>query len=158
MKIVGRNNRLCHSMNKFPFLNVREAHFQGIGYDRMKHNKTVLVFSRSIHTRPDILKRYNHKVTLVPNSVQLDYKYFAILYSPTGPKSGNMKLAINVDMKINLPLFLLKPVTENFGIDFYKNVLSIAKKFEGSEWEKKAKEHPEFYDFVRRRIKEEFPN
>ena len=123
----------------------------------MGYNKTVLVFSRSIHTRPDILKRYNHKIQLAPNSVQLDYKYFVIEYSPTGQKEGRMKLAINIDMKINLPLFLLKPVTENFGLDFYKNVLSIAKKFEGSDWEKKANERPEFYDFVRRRIKEEFP-
>lgn len=65
-----------------------------------------------------------------------------------------MRMAINIDMHIYLPLFLLKPATVNFGNDFYNNMTKIAKEFEGSAWEKKCKENPDFYDFVRRRIKE----
>ena len=133
-KMVARNNRLCHSLNKLPFIYSREAHFQGIGYDRMNFNKTVLIYSRSIHNRPDLQERYNYKVVETPNTVQLDYKYFVLEYSPTGLKQGKMRMAINIDMQIYLPMFLLKPVTVNFGNDFYNNMNKIAKEFEGSAW------------------------
>ena len=31
-------------------------------------------------------------------------------------------------------MFLLAAASESFGLDFYKNMLKIARKFEGSEW------------------------
>lgn len=46
-------------------------------------------------------------------------------------------MAINVDMKLNIPMFILGPATEGFGIDFYQNVRKIAKNFSNSKWEKK---------------------
>jgi hypothetical protein len=45
------------------------------------------------------------------------------------PTSGNLKMALNVDLKLNIPLFILNPATVGFGIDFYNGVLEIAKKF-----------------------------
>ena len=53
-KIVSRNCRIGHSINNFPILSKREAFFQGIGYDRMDHNKTVILYSRSLNDRPDL--------------------------------------------------------------------------------------------------------
>lgn len=67
----------------------------------------------------------------------MDYKYFILEYSPDTPQSGTLKMAINVDMKLNIPMFILGPATEGFGIDFYQNVRKIAKNFKGSKWEKK---------------------
>ena len=65
-------------------------------------------------------------------------------------------MAINVDMKLNIPMFILNPATTGFGMDFYKNVLEIAKNFKNSEWEKKMQANPAFFNFVKRRITEYF--
>lgn len=43
-------------------------------------------------------------------------------------------MAINVDMKLSVPMFIMKPATTGFGIDFYTNVVKIAKNFKDSEW------------------------
>ena len=86
----------------------------------------------------------------------MDYHYFVLEYKPTSPTSGTIRLAINADLKLPLPMFILATASESFGLDFYKNVRNIAKKFEGSEWEKKTKENPDFFVFVKKRIREEF--
>ena len=67
-----------------------------------------------------------------------------------------MKLAINVDLHLSIPMFILATASENFGMDFYKNVRKTSKKFEGSEWEEKMKENPSFFQFLQRRVKELF--
>jgi hypothetical protein len=39
-----------------PILSSREAFFQGIGYDRLKTNGTILLYIRSIHNQPQLCK------------------------------------------------------------------------------------------------------
>lgn len=51
-------------------------------------------------------------------------------------------MAINVDLKLNVPMFILIPATSGFGIDFYNNVLNIAKNFKGSKWEQNVHNNP----------------
>lgn len=154
--MLGRNNRIGYSLNDFPVLSQRQAFFQAIGYDRMEHNSTIFSFSRTLHDRPDLQKQFGYKVQETPGAIQLDYHYFVFEYRPTDPKTGTIKMAINVDLKLSLPMFILEAASQGFGTDFYKNVLKISKKFDGSEWEKKVKENPDFFLFVQRRIKEEF--
>jgi hypothetical protein len=57
------------------------------------------------------------------DSVQLEYKFFVVQYKPINRHKGKIKIAMNVDMKISAPKFILDPVTQNFGKDFLKNVL-----------------------------------
>ena len=128
-KILGRNNRIGYSLNDFPLLTNREAFFQGIGYDRISHNKTILVISRTLHDRPDLQRMLDYEVNPTPGNIQLDYHYFVLEYKPTSPNSGTIKLAINADLKLSLPMFILGAASESFGLDFYRNVLKIAKKF-----------------------------
>lgn len=40
-------------------------------------------------------------------------------------------------MQVSVPMFLMDPVTCNFGKDFFKSLLKIVKNFKGSEWEKR---------------------
>lgn len=53
-------------------------------------------------------------------------------------------MAINVDIKLSIPMFILGPATQGFGVDFYTNILKRAKNFKGSEWEKKVQKNPQF--------------
>ena len=55
-KIVSRNCRIGHCINNFPILAKRESFFQGIGYDRMEHNNTVFMYTRSLNSRLDLQK------------------------------------------------------------------------------------------------------
>ena len=68
---------------------------------------------------------------MVPNkeSVQLEYKFFLVQYRPIDRTRGKIKIAMNVDMKISAPKWILDPVTQNFGKDFLKNVLEVTQKF-----------------------------
>lgn len=50
-------------------------------------------------------------------------------YKPIDRTKGKIKIAMNVDMKISAPKFILDPVTQNFGKDFLKNVLEVTQKF-----------------------------
>ncbi len=54
VKEISRNCKIGHIVNKFPILSKREAFFQGIGYDRMQHDSTILLYSRSLHNRADL--------------------------------------------------------------------------------------------------------
>ena len=78
-------------------------------------------------------------------------------YQPIDRHKGKIKIAMNVDMKIAAPKFILDPVTQNFGKDFLKNVLKVTQNFEGSEWHKRATEKKEFTNFIRSTIDRYFP-
>jgi len=54
VKTIARNNKIGHVISDFPILSQREAFFQGMGYDRVGHNKTILLCSRSLHNRKDL--------------------------------------------------------------------------------------------------------
>ena len=95
----------------------------------MGHNKTIFLYTRTLHDRPDLQKLFNFYVKPTPKAIQLDYHYFVLEYRPTSPKFGTIKLAINVDLKISLPMFILAAGSEGFGLDFYKNVLKTARNF-----------------------------
>ena len=155
-KLIARNNKIGYSMNDFPILAKREAFFQGIGYDRMDHNQTILLYSRTLHSRPDLQELFDYEVKATPGAIQLDYNYLVVEYKPSSTHSGSIKLATNVDIKIRLPMFILAAASEGFGVDFYKNMLKIARKFEGSEWEKKVQENPAFFEFIKTRVGEYF--
>lgn len=53
-KIVERNCRIGYTQNNIPIISVREAFFQGIGYNRLAKRKRLFLFTRSIHNRPDL--------------------------------------------------------------------------------------------------------
>lgn len=57
-------------------------------------------------------------------------------------------------MKLSIPMFILGPATEGFGVDFYSNILRIAKGYKGSKWEQSVEKNPQFFYFVQKRIKE----
>lgn len=71
VKEVSRNCKIGHIVNDFPIISKREAFFQGLGYDRMKHNNSILLFSRSLHNRLDLQKKLGYKVNTDENAVQL---------------------------------------------------------------------------------------
>ena len=52
-----------------------------------------------------------------------------VQYEPIDRNKGKIKIAMNVDMKISAPKFILDLVTQNFGKDFLKNVLHVTNNF-----------------------------
>lgn len=95
----------------------------------MNYNKTIMIFSRTLHNRPDLQELFGYQVIPTPGSIQLDYHYFVLEYRPLSPNQGTIKLAINTDLKLSLPMFILSAASEGFGMDFYLNLLKISKKF-----------------------------
>lgn len=95
----------------------------------MEHNNTIILYSRSLHNRPDLQEKYDYKVVTDLNAVQLEYKFFMIQYEPINRNKGKIKIAMNVDMKLSAPKFILDPIAQNFGKDFLKNVLHITNNF-----------------------------
>ena len=95
----------------------------------MDHNDSIFMFTRSLHDRKDLQELLGYKVKETKNAVQLDYKYFIIEYQPDSPTSGHIKLAINTDLKLNIPMFLLEAASEGFGQDFYKDLRKLSKGF-----------------------------
>ena len=61
-----------------PVLSSREAFFQGIGYDRLKTNGTIFLYTRSIHNRPDLLKDLNYRPAFHPKTVPLNFKCISL--------------------------------------------------------------------------------
>lgn len=122
----------------------------------MSFNSTILLYTKSLHDRKDLQQKLNYFVKLDPNAVQLDYKFLMVEYQPYSPKKGKIRLAMNIDMKLKLPKFIMDPVIQLFAKEFLKNLLQITNNFEGSEWEKRLLEKPEFANFVKGCIKRQF--
>lgn len=101
------------------------------------------MYSRSIHSKPEICKRLDY--TPKPNSkcVQIDYKYMILQYVPEGIDKGKVSIAVNIDMKINIvPLFIMEVVVKKFCFDFFGLVMDAVSRFKGSKWEQKAIRNP----------------
>ena len=87
---------------------MREAVFEGVGYNRLEHNNTIFIYSQSIHNRQDICRRLDFSPTLNPSYVQIDYRYLCIKYEPLAVGRGKATIAMNIDMKLNfVPLWIL---------------------------------------------------
>jgi hypothetical protein len=60
-------------------------------------------------------------------------------------------------MKMNfLPMFILNKSARIFAFDYFKNILKIAKTYQGSAWEKKVAERPDLYDFFKKKVEAYF--
>ena len=51
-KYIDRNHKIGYSSYNLPMVSTREAIFEGIGYNRLNHNKSILLYTRSIHNQP----------------------------------------------------------------------------------------------------------
>jgi len=115
-KIVDRNCRIGFTENHIPIVSVREAYFQGIGYNRLHKNNTLFLFTRSIHNRPDLQKKLGYTCPINENYVQLEYKYFVLWYEPICRGKGRITLAMNVDTKLNfIPMWIQDKISQDFG-------------------------------------------
>ena len=62
-------------------------------------------------------------------------------------------------MKLNfVPQFILNTSARKFAFNYFKNIIKVNKKFEGSNWDKKMKENPDFYMFFKKKIEEYIPD
>ena len=62
-------------------------------------------------------------------------------------------MALNADMKVSsLPMFLVDMGTEIFGNQIFSSITELAKTYEGSKWQKKVKENPDFYRWIQKEI------
>ena len=69
------------------------------------------MYTRSLHDRPDLQELFGYKVVETPDTVQLDYKYFILEYTPDSTSGGMLKMAINTDLKLKVPMFILEPAS-----------------------------------------------
>jgi len=61
-----------------PILASREAFYQGVGYDRLMTNGTVLLYIRSIHNEPSLLQELNYFPKFHPKTDTLDFKFISL--------------------------------------------------------------------------------
>jgi hypothetical protein len=70
-----------------------------------------------------------------PELVELEYKFYIIEYCPIAHNRGKVRLATNIDMKLNfLPMFVINKSLRIFSFDYFKNLLKVNKNFQGSAW------------------------
>lgn len=50
-KYIQRNHKIGYCLFDLPILSMREAIFEGVGYNRLEHNNTIFIYSQSIHNR-----------------------------------------------------------------------------------------------------------
>lgn len=151
---MARNCRIGYAQSHFPILSVREAFFQGIGYNRLHHNNTLFLYTRSLHNRPDIQEKLNYKCKVNSDYVQLEYKYFVVIYEPIDRVRGRVTVGMNVDIKLHfIPMWIQDKFTEDFGEDFFNNLIEISKKFKNSEWEENVKKNPVLFNFFHDALK-----
>lgn len=145
-KYIGRNHKIGYCLFDLPILSMREAVFEGVGYNRLEHNNTIFIYSQSIHNRQDICRRLDFAPTLNPSYVQIDYRYLCIKYEPLAVGRGKATIAMNIDMKLNfVPLWILELVCKKFCNDFLQQVMDVSNRFPGSKWEQKVKRQPQSY-------------
>jgi hypothetical protein len=136
-----------------PLLSVRETYFEARGYNRLHHNKSIILYSRSIHDKPELCKKLNFTPVVNQDYVQIEYKYLIVRYIPIDQKRGRASIAVNIDMKLNfVPLGLMEFVCKVAIKDFFGLVMEASSKFPGSKWEQKIKRHPETFDFFKELI------
>lgn len=51
-KYLDRNHKIGYCVYDLPLLSQREAFFEAVGYNRLGHNETIFMYSRSIHANP----------------------------------------------------------------------------------------------------------
>ena len=62
--------------------------------------------------------------------IQLEYKYFILIYKPICRGKGNITLAMNVDTKMDfIPIWLQDKISQDFGNQFYTSILKQTKGF-----------------------------
>lgn len=128
---------------------------QGIGYNRLHKDKTLFLYTRSIHNRPELQEKLGYKCEVNGEYIQLVYKYFLLKYTPIERGKGLISLAMNVDTKLDfLPMWIQDKISEDFGNDFFKNILKLSKKYKGSEWERNVEKNPALFNFFKNAVDE----
>ncbi len=60
---------------------------------------------------------------------------------------------MNVDTKMNfIPMWLQDKISQDFGEQFFENIIRLSKKFKGSQWEKSTQANPELFLFFKNAI------
>ena len=100
-------------------------------------------------------QKYGFKVPKTSDYIRLEYKFFIVEYIPITKERAKVRLASKVDMKLNyLPQFIINISARKFAFDYFTNIIKVSKKFEGSDWDKKIKQNPDFYQFFASKIDE----
>lgn len=150
---MSRNEKIGTSKVFIPCLTDREVYFYAAGYDRIKKNGSVFLFSKTINEDKFYQEKYGFKVPEESEYVRLEYKFYIIEYVPVTLTKAKIRLAVKVDMKLNfLPQFIINISARKFAFDYFKNIPKLSRKFEGSEWHQKVKQSPEFYEFFAKKI------
>ena len=76
----------------------------------------------------------------------MGYKFYALEYKPVTLTRGKIRLISNVDFKLKfLPMFILRKSAAYFGVNYFRSMSKLNKKFKGTKWDKKIEENPELY-------------
>lgn len=130
MKVISRNEKIGTSKIYIPLLTDRETYFYAAGYDRIKTNGSVFLFSKTINEDKIYQQKYKFKVPEKSDYVRLEYIFFIVEYIPITKTRAKVRLASQVDMKLNyLPQFILNMSARKFAFDYFKNVIKVNKKF-----------------------------
>ena len=135
-KYFAKNHKIGYSKFDFPILSIREAVYEGVGYNRLNHNKTIFIYSQYLQNPQDLCKKLDYKPRLNPEYVPVDYNYMIVQYLPIAKHRGKITIAVNIDLKVSLvPLFVLEMVSKKFCSDFLDEVMTVSNRFSGSKWQ-----------------------
>ncbi|CEM19252.1 unnamed protein product [Vitrella brassicaformis CCMP3155] len=85
--------------------------------------------------------------------IRMNVEHFAYYFYPESEKSTRMKVLLKIDPKIAfVPLWLQNYIARFICQWMFRNILKCIKNFKGSVWEKRMKERPEVYEWIRREV------
>ena len=154
---ISKTCKVCYQELIFPFpLKNRETIVCGKGVNRMNHNGTVLVMSKSYRLVND--DRITSKVGeftserrpegLVENVIH----FYGFEISPVSPNELSLRVCMLVDPQIPLiPDAMINYASKKFGDDMINKLLVFSQDFKGTEFEEKLKssENAEFYAWLK---------
>ena len=60
---------------------------------------------------------------------------------------------MNVDTKLNfIPMWIQDKISQDFGEEFFENIIRLSKNFKNSQWEKNTTANPELFLFFKNAI------
>ena len=125
-KYIDRNHKIAYCTFNFPFVSTREVFFEGVGYNRLKHNDTLLMYCRSIHNKPDVCAKLKYQPKMNKDNIQIQFNYLVVKYVPICLNKGKVVIAMNIDIKLDMPINILKFFCKKIGRELMQKVVQIS--------------------------------
>jgi len=162
VKRIHRSAAVYYLEMGLPYpLSNREVHLYGFGINRLQENGSVLILAESVDNNEEFLQRHDVKKVKSSGTVNMDIHFAGFELSPIDGNRCRIAGVLNVNPKFSwLPASLLNMILKKAMQFIMDRLVSRAKKFKGSVWEKEMlkEEKKEFYQWLSQIVEDYYKN